>query len=135
MQLFRIIPWFAYLLVATIYIMLPRSGEESLLNLILWQPYLPSDRFMPLTVSDVLIISSILVLYVETLKATRTSNTSIIDHSLSLLVFIVYLLMFMLWSPFGNTTFLIMTVASMMDVVLGFTVTISAAKRDFNFGG
>ena len=33
----------------------------------------------------------------------------------------------------GNTTFLIMTVASLMDVVMGFTVTISTAKRDIAF--
>jgi len=88
-----------------------------------------------MTVSDAFILTSIFFLYVETFKATRTSVISIIDHALSLLVFVIFLIELLVISRLGNVTFLIMTTAALMDVVMGFTVTISTAKRDFAIGG
>ena len=52
---------------------------------------------------------------------------------MSLLVFVIFLVEFMVVPQVGNTTFLILTVASLLDVVMGFTVTISTASRDFAF--
>jgi len=86
-------------------------------------------------VSDAFILASIFFVDIETFKATRTSTISIVDHALSLLVFVVFLIEFLVVPRLGNTTFLIATVASLMDVVLGFTVTISTAKRDVTFSG
>lgn len=88
-----------------------------------------------LTVSDAFILISVFFLYIETFKATRTSVISIVDHALSLLVFVIFLIELLVVPRLGNTTFLIMTAASLMDVVMGFTVTISTAKRDFTMGG
>jgi len=106
-----------------------------MLNVILFEFLLPSGRQVIITVSDAFILVSILFLYIETFKATRTSTISILDHALSLLVFVIFLIEFLVVPQLGNTTFLIATVTSLMDVVLGFTVTISTAKRDINFGG
>jgi len=88
-----------------------------------------------MTISDAFILASIFFLYVETFKATRTSIISIIDHALSLFVFVIFLIELLVVPRMGNTTFLIMTTASLMDVVMGFTVTISTAKRDIALGG
>lgn len=113
------------------------SGEidKSALNIILFEFVLPSQRPVPVAVGDAFVLASIFFLYVETFKATRTSVISIIDHALSLLVFVIFLIEFLVVPRLGNTTFLIMTAASLMDVVMGFTVTISTAKRDIAFGG
>jgi len=134
MRLVFSIPLFLYLLIAANVIMLGASGEGSLLNVVMADFPLPSGRTMLLTVSDALILAGVLSLYVETLKATRTSTASLIDHGLSLLVFIVFLVEFLIVPQVGNTTFLILTVASLMDVVMGFTVTISTARRDLTVG-
>ncbi len=135
MRLILSIPLFLYVLIAANVVMMSGPVDQSLINVILFEFLLPSGRKIILTVSDAFILASIFFLYIETFKATRTSNISIIDHALSLLVFVVFLIEFLVVPRLGNTTFLIATVASLMDVVLGFTVTISTAKRDITFGG
>ena len=135
MRLILSIPLFLYVLIAANVIMMKGSVDQSLINVILFEFLLPSGRTIIVTISDAFILASIFFLYIETFKATRTSTISIIDHALSLLVFVVFLIEFLVVPRLGNTTFLIATVASLMDVVLGFTVTISTAKRDITFGG
>lgn len=129
------IPLFFYVLIAANIIMLSGPIDQSMINVILLEFDLPSQRRIIMTVSDAFILASIFFLYIETFKATRTSVISIIDHALSLLVFVIFLIELLVVPRLGNTTFLIMTTASLMDVVMGFTVTISTAKRDIAFGG
>ncbi len=135
MRLILSIPLFLYVLIAANIVMLSGPLDQSMINIIVFEFDLPSARRIIMTVSDVFILASVFFLYVETFKATRTSIVSIIDHALSLLVFVVFLIEFLVVPRLGNTTFLIMTTASLLDVVMGFTVTISTAKRDFAVGG
>ena len=135
MRLIISIPLFLYLLIAANIAMLAGPANQPMINVIVFEFGLPSARNIVITVSDLFILASLVFLYIETFKATRTSVISIIDHALSLLVFVVFLIEFLVVARVGNTTFLIITVASLMDVVLGFTVTISTAKRDFTMGG
>ena len=128
------IPLFLYLFVGANLAMLSGTASGSLLNVVLLDLPLPSGRELLLTISDAFIIAGVLSLYIETLKATRTSIVSIVDHGLSLLVFIGFLIELMLVSEVGNTTFLILGVCSLMDVIMGFTVTISTARRDLAVG-
>lgn len=125
------IPLFLYLLIAANILMITGPIDQSMMNVIVTEFTLPSTRQLVLTVSDVLILCSLLFLYVETFKATRTSTASIIDHVLSLVVFLIFFVEFLVVPRLGNTTFLIMMVGALMDVVMGFTVTISTARRDF----
>lgn len=134
MRLILSIPLFLFIAIAANLVMLGGNLQEPVLNVILFEFSLPSARTVVLTVSDALILASVGALYIETFKATRTSVHAIIDHALSLGVFVLCLIEFLILPRLGNTTFLIITVASLMDVVMGFTVTISTAKRDINFG-
>jgi len=52
-----------------------------------------------------------------------------------LLVFVAFLIEYLVVDAVGNSTFLILAITSLMDVIVGFTVTISTAKRDLTFGG
>lgn len=135
MRLLLSIPLFFYVLIAANLVLLSGPIDQSVINVILFEFLLPSGRLIVLTVSDAFILISVFFLYIETFKATRTSVISIVDHALSLLVFVIFLIELLVVPRLGNTTFLIMTAASLMDVVMGFTVTISTAKRDFTMGG
>jgi len=134
MRVFQVVPFFAYLLLLANYAMFQNADGQSLLNVIVLEFTLPSTRIIVLTLSDTLILAAIVTLYLETFKATRTSNLSIIEHALSLVVFIVFLVEFLIFPEVGNATFLILMVASLMDVIIGFTVTISTARRDLSIG-
>lgn len=134
MRLILSVPLFLYVLLAANVVMWSGTGQSSPLNIIVLEFTLPSTRSIVITLSDVFILSSFLALYIETFKATRTSNHVLIDHALSLCVFVVCLIEFLIFPRLGNTTFLVITVAALFDVIMGFTVTLSAARRDISFG-
>lgn len=134
MRLILSVPLFLYLLLGANIIMWSGTEQSSALNIIVAELTLPSTRDLIITVSDALILASFLALSIETFKATRTSNHVLVDHALSLLVFIVCLIELMVFPRLGNTTFLVITIASLLDVIMGFTVSLSTARRDISFG-
>ncbi|MBF0154931.1 MAG: hypothetical protein HQL64_14410 [Magnetococcales bacterium] len=91
---------------------------------------LTSGAQLTFTVADVLILVGVVALYIEIFKATRSGTESIVDHLFSMVVFVIFLVEFLIFKPAGNTLFLTMTVMSLLDVVAGFTVTISTSRRD-----
>jgi hypothetical protein len=94
---------------------------------------LPSAAAWAVSLGDVLVAIGLLLLYVEILKSTRTSRAAVLDHALSLVVFVACLLCFILAPRAGTTGFALITLMSLIDVVAGFTVTISAARRDIEY--
>ncbi len=95
---------------------------------------LPSGAEWAPTWGDVLIMLSVLVLYFEIIKSTKTGTASIVEHGLSMVVFIACLMEFMLMEVAGTSTFLVITLMSLLDVVAGFNITIASARRDFTMG-
>jgi hypothetical protein len=81
--------------------------------------------------ADVFMGLSLMLLFVEIVKATRTDAMSIINHGLSMLLTVVCIIQFVTIQGFSNSVFFMLTLMSILDVVAGFTVTIVAAKRDF----
>lgn len=89
-----------------------------------------SDARFTLLFGDVLIIGALICLFVEIVKATRTASPTIVDHALSLGVFIVHLIEFLTVAAAATSVFFILMVIALIDVVGGFTITIRGAKRD-----
>ena len=96
---------------------------------------LPSGQPILLTVGDLLVAAGLVLLYLEISKATRTGVTSIIDHVLSIGLFVVCLLELLLLPEMATATFLVLTLMTLIDVIAGFTVTISTARRDIGVDG
>lgn len=78
------------------------------------------------------IIAGICILYFEILKSTRASYQALIDHLLSLVVFVIFLVELIVLKEMGSATFLILTLLSLIDVIAGFTVSLSTARRDIS---
>jgi hypothetical protein len=91
-----------------------------------------SGANLTISISDILIMLALVCLFFEIFKATRTGNRSIVDHMLSMVLFVGLLLEFILWKPFGTSTYAIFIVISLVDVVGGFTISIRTARRDFS---
>lgn len=85
-------------------------------------------------VSDVLLLFALILLFFEILKATRTGAGAVLDHLLSTAVFIIALLEFILVAQAATTTFFLIMVITLLDVIAGFSVSITAARRDFSVG-
>ena len=85
--------------------------------------------------ADVFMGLSLLLLFVEIVKATRTDAMSIINHGLSMLLCVVCIIEFIALKGFSNSVFFLLTMMTVLDVVAGFTITIVAATRDFGASG
>ncbi len=107
-------------------------GGESAFGAELFKLPLPSDGTVSFTAGDGLVLLGLVLLYVEIFKATRTGSASVLDHALSLLVFIIALMELMISPKFAHPSFVTIMLICLLDVVAGFTVTIAGARRDFS---
>ena len=92
--------------------------------------HLVSGQDWTVTSEDLLLAFAILLLPLEILKATRIGVRSIIDHILSMVLFIAMLVEFLLVKQAGTSTFFILMMIAMVDVLGGFIVTLRTAQRD-----
>jgi len=87
------------------------------------------------TWGDLLIVVTMIFLFVELLKATYTSTASLLDHGLSMLVFVACLVCFLTVEQAASSVFFIIMFATLIDVIAGYTIGIRVARRDIGFGG
>jgi len=80
---------------------------------------------------DLLIIVSLVLFFAEILKSTSTGAATIANHAVSMLVFIICLIEFLLLARFATSVFFVLTLMSLLDVLAGVIVTIISARRDF----
>ncbi|MBV8790788.1 MAG: hypothetical protein JO205_13710 [Pseudolabrys sp.] len=78
---------------------------------------------------DILIVFSILLLFGEMLKSTRIGMRTVVDHALSMLLFIAMVVEFILVKQAATATFFLLLIISSMDVLAGFAVTLRSAQR------
>jgi hypothetical protein len=82
-----------------------------------------------LTWEDILLAFSILLLAVEIIKSTRMGMRSIVDHILAMVLFIGMLVEFLLVKQAGTSTFFLLTMIGLVDVLVGFIVSIRSSQR------
>jgi hypothetical protein len=83
-----------------------------------------------MTAGDMLVALGILMLFGEVLKSTRIGVRTIVDHALSLILFLGMLVEFLLVKQAATATFFLLLVLSFIDVLGGFAVTLRSAQRD-----
>ncbi|WP_339743498.1 hypothetical protein [uncultured Maricaulis sp.] len=88
-----------------------------------------------LPLGDLIVILGMLGLFVEQIKAAGSGTSTIINHGLSMVVFVVAMALFLLVGKFGTSAFFLLTLMALMDTVGGFVVTVVAARRDLAVGG
>jgi hypothetical protein len=91
-----------------------------------------SGAELHITWNILFVLLSIGILYIEILKATRATYQALLDHVLSLCVFVVFLVELIILREMGSATFLILTLLTLLDVVAGFTVSLASARRDIS---
>jgi hypothetical protein len=84
---------------------------------------------------DLILFAALGTLFVELLRSTNSRRIVIVNHGLSMVLFIVCLLEFVLLRAFATSTFFFITLMVLLDVIAGFVVTIMAARRDVDLGG
>jgi hypothetical protein len=85
------------------------------------------------TWGDLLLFVAMVLLFIELLKSTSTGSQAIFNHAMSMLVFIICLIEFLLHPAFATSVFFLIMMMSLLDVLAGVIVTIVSARRDVEF--
>src|SRR5258707_12257567 len=80
---------------------------------------LVSDADWPITLGDMLLALSILMLLFEVIKGARPGAKYLTDHLLSLIVFGAAAAEFLLWPRFGSSTYFLLTMLALVDFLSG----------------
>ncbi|HEY5337773.1 MAG TPA: hypothetical protein VIJ85_06195 [Rhizomicrobium sp.] len=93
-----------------------------------------SGDYWKFSFGDLLIVISLMLLFIEVVKATRTTAREIINHGLSMLVFVIALIEFITLKGFATSPFFIILCMTLFDVIAGYTISIVAAEHDLGLG-
>jgi hypothetical protein len=125
------VPLLAFVVIA--YVAFASGGADFALTR--FTVAMPSGGMWTITLGDMVLAVALFVLFFEILKSTRTGGNSVVDHALSMIVFVVCLILFLIWPPAATSLFFLIMLTSLIDVIAGFSVTIRAARRDYTVGG
>ncbi|HMN52238.1 MAG TPA: hypothetical protein PKB01_09295 [Xanthobacteraceae bacterium] len=93
---------------------------------------MPSGVEWAVSAGDLLIAFALFLLFFEVLKAARNTARSLFDHLLSTVIFIGALVEFLLVKQAATSTFAILLLISLVDVLGGWSVAVRTARRDFS---
>lgn len=97
--------------------------------------HLVSGGDWTMSAGDMLIALSIVLLFGEMMKSTRIGVRSVVDHGLSLLLFLGMIVEFLLVPQAATGTFFLLLVIGLVDVMGGFAVTLRTSQRDLTVEG
>ena len=97
--------------------------------------HLASGADWTMSAGDMLITLAVLLLFGEVMKSTRIGMRTVVDHGLSLILFLGMLVEFLLVKQAASATFFLLLVISFIDVIGGFAVTLRSAQRDLTVEG
>lgn len=121
-----LIPFLVYNLIAFVFMggsPVGWSGAVMTIPMVSGQPW-------SLTAGDLLLVLALACLFFEVLKSTNTGRSSVVEHMLSTVLFVVCLIEFLLVGACASSVFFILMMMTIFDVVAGFTVSITSAGRD-----
>ena len=84
----------------------------------------------PVSAADLMVAGSLVVFFIELLKSTASRRIALANHSLSMVLFVACLLELLLAPAFATSTFFLITLMVLLDVVAGFIVTVAAQRRE-----
>jgi hypothetical protein len=97
--------------------------------------HMASGADWTMSAGDILVAFAIVLLCGEIMKSTRIGIRTVVDHSLSLVLFLGMLVEFILVKQAATATFFLLLVVSFIDVLGGFAVTLRSAQRDLTVEG
>jgi hypothetical protein len=109
------------------------SGAPERMSAQLFSIRTASHTSWPVSLADLLLAGALVVLFIELLKSTTSRQVAIVNHSLSMILFIVCLVEFLLIPAFATSAFFLLTLMVLLDVLAGFIVTIVASRREIDF--
>lgn len=94
---------------------------------------LPSGAVFSMTRGHGLLMLAAAMLFIEVVKSTSTSTSSIVETCLAFVLFTVAFILFLLNPAFGTIEFALITVMMLIDFMAGFIVMTISSRRDVSW--
>jgi hypothetical protein len=79
---------------------------------------------------DLLVALAIILLFIEITKSARLGSRGLVEHMLSMMLFIGMIVEFLMVQRAATSPFFLLMVTQFVDVLGGFTVAVRTAQRD-----
>ncbi|HLI66086.1 MAG TPA: hypothetical protein VKU90_06950 [Caulobacteraceae bacterium] len=86
-----------------------------------------------ITLGDVLMTGALVILFAELLKSAGSRQVAVLNHAMSMILFVICLVEFLLFPAFATSTFFLISLMVLLDVLAGFIVTVISARREPDF--
>jgi hypothetical protein len=121
-----VIPFLVYNLIVFAFM----GGNPAAWSGTAWSVNMVSGQSWVLTWGDLMLVLGLVCLFVEVVKSTQTGRNSVVEHMLSTLLLVAFLVEFLLVGGAASSVFFLLMIMSIVDVVAGFTISITGAGRD-----
>ncbi len=100
----------------------------------LFQISMPNGGTWTFWLGDLVMLIALILLGLELVKATYTRGAGLADQALSVVVFVIFLVEFLLVERASSSLFFLLTVIAALDIIVGSIIGIRTARRDIGFG-
>jgi hypothetical protein len=111
-------------------VMAAGPGGVAVFEQVVWSLGMLSGGTVTLTQGQGLIAFCVVILFLEVVKATRTGFAPVLDHVFSVLLLVVFLVLFIVWQPASTGLFALLTLMALIDVLAGLWISLNVARRD-----
>lgn len=109
------------------------GGVAGLSQVVFTLPMLSGATWV-MSAADILILAALALLFAEILKSTRSGSGALLNHILSMLVFVAFLVEFLLVHDAATQVFFVLLTIAFIDGVGGFVISVRSAGRDVSIG-
>jgi hypothetical protein len=95
---------------------------------------MPNGGTWTFWLGDLVLLVALILLGLELIKATYTRGAGLADQALSVIVFVIFLVEFLLVEKAASSLFFLLTAISALDIIVGSIIGIRTARRDIGFG-
>lgn len=120
-----VVPVFVYFLLSVLF------GGTDWLHSTVVSLSLMSGVTLNITGGTVFLAFCVSMLFVEIVKSSNVGRQTLVNHGLSVVLLIACVVMFFSSKYFSTNEFFLVLLICLIDVVAGFVVTATAARRDF----
>ena len=99
----------------------------------IFQVRLFSDALWSLNWGDLMVFVGLLALLGEVFRSTSMARGAVANHLFSIIVLVIYVIEFVVVADAANSTFFILMIIALIDVLTGVVVAIRMATRDIAF--
>ena len=81
-----------------------------------------------MTQSDVILAAGMGLLFIEVLKSVGSPMLSLVNHGIAVMTLLVYVVEFISFPAFTHSTFFLLALMQLIDVLAGYTITIVSTR-------